>query len=120
MLSLMTLAAEDGAETTFEQIRRSITTGSMPPDMKVDYFIHLGKARRALQQEHMAEIAFSKAIEIAEAHGLGRLLFEAESELRASQYAIEAMPSKEPPPALVDVADAIRTMRLETLVTQDA
>ena len=115
MLSLMTLAAEDGSEPAFEQIRRSLKIGSMPPDVKVDYFIHLGRAHRSLQHDDLAEISFAKAVELAERHGLSRHLFEAERELEAGRTAFKetSMPPAEG--EIAEVAEAIQALRAHVM-----
>ena len=110
MLALMTLAAEDGSEPMFHQVRRRINTTSMPPDMKVDYFIHLGRAHRELRQEDLAQIAFAKAIELAEHHGLSRHLFEAEAELHAGARHADEEPAPMPE-SLAPVAEAVYALR---------
>lgn len=116
-LSLMTIAAEDGSEPAFDQLRRTLSTASMPPDMTVDYFIHLGRAHRELQHDDLADIAFAKAIQLAEHHGLSRHLFEAEGELRvkSAKARRESVPT---PSAVVDVADAVRDLRVHMLQEQ--
>ncbi|MDE3153179.1 MAG: hypothetical protein KGL93_13105, partial [Gemmatimonadota bacterium] len=115
LLTLMSIAAEDGAEPAFEQYRRSLATVVMPPDLETDYFIHLGRSYRQLGHEDLAQIAFSKAIELAEHHQLNRHLFEAEAAMRTR------VPAPPPPDqgqvaAVAAVASAVRAMREELAV----
>ncbi len=116
MLSLMTLAAEDGSEPAFQQLRGSIAVGALPPDIKVDYFIHLGRAERALNHEDLAEIAFAKAVELAERYGLSRHLFEAERELASRKIHGRVPPSKSAVGPLAEVASSLRELRSHSAV----
>ena len=110
LLTLMSIAAEDGAEPAFEQYRRSLATATMPPDLETDYFIHLGRSYRQLGHEDMAQIAFAKAIELAEHHQLNRHLFEAETAMRTPRPTTPA-PDPGQLSAVSNVASAMRTMR---------
>lgn len=114
MLTLMTIAAEEGSEPEFARVRRRISTAAMPPDMKVDYFLHLGRAHRDLHHDDLAQIAFSKAIQLAEHHGLTRQLFEAERELRTVPELVP-MRSAQPSESVAEVVAAIKNLRAHVL-----
>ena len=111
MLSLMTIAAEDGSEPIFEQFRRTLSTAPMPPELQTDYFIHLARGYRELDQDELAQVAFHKAVELAEHHALNRHLFEAEEAL-PRPYPQNTAPLPVPiPNSVAGIAEAIRDMR---------
>lgn len=116
MLSLMTLAAEDGSEAAFCQLRGGFHVAELPPEVKVDYFLHLGRAYRALEHDDLAGIAFAKAIELSEHYRLNRQLFEAERELRTPRPIIHTTSMHHPQEDLTYVTDAIHAIRAHALV----
>jgi tetratricopeptide (TPR) repeat protein len=115
MLSLITLAAEDGSELAFDQLRAGIQAGKLPPEMKVDYFLHLGRAHRALEHEDLAEIAFAKAVELSECYGLNRQLFEAEHELDVTRVPPRSCPTWETEEDIARAAEAVHSLRMHTI-----
>jgi len=115
MLSLMTIAAEDGFEPVFLQFRRSLSSVPLPPELRTEYFIRLGQSHRALGQDDPSQIAFAKAVQLAEHHGFNTLLFEAEQLLTATAQP-EPRVAKVPPDTVAGIADAVRDMRESALV----
>lgn len=114
-LSLMSIAAEEGSEPMFEQLRRSIRTGTLPPKLETEYYIRLGRAYRELDHDDMGQIALAKAIELAEYHGLFGLLFEAERALRTPAHPRRAPAQPAAGAGVADVAEAVRNMRVAAL-----
>lgn len=117
-LSLMSIAAEDGSEVIFDQLRRQMQPGHLPPKLETEYYVRLGRAYRELQHDDLAQIALSKAVELAEHYGYSGLLFEAEETLhtpsarRASESWEEIAPG-----SVADIAEAVRGMRVAALAT---
>ena len=82
-LSLMGIAAEEGFEPMFEQLRHGLRPRELPPDLETEYYLRLGKAYRELDHDDLGQVALAKAIELAEHYGYFGLLFEAERVLGA-------------------------------------
>ena len=116
MLSLMTIAAEDGFEPVFLQFQRSLSSVPLPPELRTEYFIRLGRSHRALGQDDPSQIAFAKAVQLAEHHGFNTLLFEAEQLLAASSP--EPSSSNTMPDTVADIVEAVRGMRELTVSTR--
>lgn len=90
----------------------------MPPDVKVDYFLHLGRSQRVLHHDDLAQIAFSKAIQLAEHYALARHLFEAERELELTPTNHQSRTVNGPvtiPETVNPIAAAIRDLRFQAL-----
>ncbi|HVB32467.1 MAG TPA: hypothetical protein VNE60_13155 [Gemmatimonadaceae bacterium] len=116
MLSLMTIAAEDGFEPVFLQFRRSLASAPLPPELRTEYYLRLGRSHRALGQDDPSQIAFAKAVQLAEHHGFNTLLFEAEQLLAASSP--EPSSSNTTPDTVADIVEAVRGMRELTVSTR--
>lgn len=111
-IALMTIAAEDGVEPVFEQLRRSLAALPLPPDLETEYYIHLGKAHRELGRDDLSNIALGKAIQLAEHFGFNALLFEAEDLVAAGRRGRRWPPEEAAIPAsIADVAESIRGLR---------
>jgi hypothetical protein len=88
-LNLMHYATLDGAETVFEQYRRTLSSAPLPPRLMVGYHMFVGEGCRAFGREAQAVAAYGRAVVVAERHALNAMLMEAE----AAQH---AAPAKQP------------------------
>ncbi|MGH7669396.1 MAG: hypothetical protein ACRENQ_07855 [Gemmatimonadaceae bacterium] len=117
-LSLLSIAAEDGAETAFSQLKQQVRVRELPPDLETEYYIRLGRAYRHLEQEDLSQIALSKAIEMAEHYGYAGLLFEAESALHEpplpTRINTKAAPFSD---EIAGIAEEVRKMRDAAVLT---
>lgn len=113
-INLMELAALDGQQTVFEEHRRQLASAPLPAGLSAYYFFYVAQGCRMFDRERAAEVALTRAVEIAAANSLNQILIQAEAaldELRAGQApespARPATPSRD----AQSVADAIREMR---------
>jgi len=81
-LNLMEIAAADGEELLFEQYRRSIDVGALPPQQEVLYWLQAGVGYGYLGNYAEGRVFIARALSIAEDHELNRMAFEAEQALR--------------------------------------
>jgi tetratricopeptide (TPR) repeat protein len=109
-LSLLSIAAEDGSEVVFNQMKRQVNTRQLPPELETDYYIRLGRAYRELNNDDLSQIALAKAVELAEHYGFAGLLFEAEAALHAPPRLVLPEPTSLPP-GVAGVAEEVRHMR---------
>jgi tetratricopeptide (TPR) repeat protein len=117
-INLMELAAQDRIEPVFEQYRREVggAAGALPPAMAAYYFYAVGQGYRMFNRPELARPSLERAIEIAAAHQINQLLFEAESclsGLRAGSR-VSAPPAREASEASEEtreVAGALHRMR---------
>jgi tetratricopeptide (TPR) repeat protein len=117
-INLMELAALDRIEPVFEQYRRELSGGDMPPALAAYYFYYVGQGYRMFDRPELARVALERAIEVASTHQISQVVFEAEAslgELRAGRRrpairAVAVASELEEPGTLV-VAHAIRGMR---------
>jgi len=118
MLSLMSIAAEDGSDVIFDQLKRQIQPGRLPPKLEAEYYMRLGRAYRELRHGDLEQIALSKAVELAEHYGYSGLLFEAEAALHSPDETAAASTAVQPVTAPVaDIAEAVRSMRVVALAS---
>jgi len=113
-LSLMGIAAEEGLEPMFEQLRHGLRPRELPPDLETEYYLRLGKAYRELDHDDLGQVALAKAIELAEHYGYFGLLFEAERVLGAPVKQTKS-PARHAGGHLEGIADTVRTMRMAAL-----
>ncbi len=102
-VNLLELAALDGAELVFEQHRRELMAADLPMDLAVSFQLNLGEGYRRFGRANAARRALTCAMELAEAHGLHQLAFEASAALVALE---RGHPMEEPQPARTPVAVA--------------
>lgn len=112
-LSLLSIAAEDGAETVFSQLKQQVTVRALPPELETEYYIRLGRAYRHLEQDDLSQIALSKGIELAEHYGYAGLLFQAEAALHEPPLPkrFNTTPTAPASDEIVGIAEAVRKMR---------
>jgi tetratricopeptide (TPR) repeat protein len=118
-LSLMGIAAEDGLEPVFDQLRRQLHPAEMPPELEIEYYIRLGRGSRQLGMDDQGQIALGRAVELSEHRGLYALLFEAEEALRVPMGHRRTRSSEDDviPPRVAGVAEAVRHMRMAAVAT---
>jgi tetratricopeptide (TPR) repeat protein len=113
-INLMELAALDHVEPLFEQYRRELADGRMPPALAAYYYYYVGQGYRVFHHSELARPALERALEIAAAHEINQVLFEAESslaELKAGSHPAAPSPAQEPSSEAIEVASAIHDMR---------
>ena len=116
-INLMELAAFDCSEPVFEQYRKELAGGEMPPVLAAYYHYYVGQGYRMFHRPELARPALERAIEIARTHQVNQVVFEAESslaELKAGgrgPMAPAPAPAYEASSATMAVADAIHEMR---------
>lgn len=80
-LNLMELAGLQGVSTEFERIRLRLQDADLSPDLRVTYFLHLGRGYHALGQSAIAIPYLEQAVDLAADYELNQMLFEAEKAL---------------------------------------
>jgi tetratricopeptide (TPR) repeat protein len=112
-INLMECAAADGREPIFEQYRRELADASLPTILACHYQFYVGEGYRALGNVPAARAALTRAMELAERHGINQMLFRTEQSLgsldQAGVVIIAETPT--PTPEVERVATAVRTMR---------
>jgi tetratricopeptide (TPR) repeat protein len=81
-LNLMEIAAVDGKELLFEQYRRSIDVGALPPQLAAHYWLQGGIGYEQLGNFSEAKTYLERAVTFAEEHELYQFVFDADSALR--------------------------------------
>lgn len=114
LVNLLELAALDGAELVFEQHRRELAAAQLPVDLAVSFQRVLGEGYQRFGRMAAARRALACATDLAEAHGLHQLAFEAAGALaaldRGEQPAAPAPAAI--PAAVVPAAATVRDMRV--------
>lgn len=118
-LSLLGIAAEDGLEPVFDQLRRQLRPSELPPELEIEYYIRLGRGSRQLGLDDQGQIALGKAVELSEHYGLYALLFEAEEALKvpARNRRLQPVAEEAIPLRVAGVAEAVRHMRVAAVAT---
>jgi tetratricopeptide (TPR) repeat protein len=113
--SLAQICAQRGDRDGFQRcLATSDTLGWSTGDSSAtaEWFQMRGQSHRALGDVHQARSWFKKAVEVAEAHGYNRILFESEEALRQLETPIETAPETPPAPAApLEVREGLRAMR---------
>ncbi len=114
-VNLMELAAHQRAELQFDKYRRDLESADFTPELRVTYFLHVGRGYHSLGHSEAAVPYLERAIEMAAGQQLNQLLFEAESALADARRGTRAR--SEPAPAYVDsgiqaVIDGLQRMKL--------
>jgi hypothetical protein len=120
-INLMEIASLDGSEPVFEQYRRELADVDLPPTLRIEYHLQVGRGCRIFGKIDAARTELAKVLQLAEQHRLNEYIFTAERELneldrgqRLSGRAAAAAPA-----GVQDVANALREMR-ETAVVANA
>jgi tetratricopeptide (TPR) repeat protein len=116
-INLMELAGLDLREPSFEQYRRELSEGSLPPSLAAVYHLYVGQGYQRFGKFDLAEQSLAHAVDISQTHKLNRYLFQAESalaELRAGRHGDRPM-AAEPVGSVRQIAESIRGMRLATI-----
>ena len=116
-LNLMEIAAVDGEEILFEQYRRSIPVGSLPPRQQVFYWMQAGVGYGYLGHYEEGRTFIQRALSLAESYELNKMAHEAEEAMRnlARQEAgaRRTVTPYTPDPEIEEVANLLRIRRLE-------
>lgn len=112
MLNLLEIAFRTGAQTQFEQARRSLAADELPPLIGTYFELNQGQGYHRFGQLDKARLHLERAIALAGEHGLNELMFDAEAALEAVKNPAPQPESGRPASLkLEDVAQAIREMR---------
>jgi tetratricopeptide (TPR) repeat protein len=114
--NLIELAVSTGDAASFEHWHAWLDREPMTPFLRAEYQVQLGHGRLAFGRLQEAEVAFGRALEIAEEYGYGRLIFEAEAAFKSLEsrrrHAVERIPhtdtSERDTYALAEIASAVR------------
>jgi tetratricopeptide (TPR) repeat protein len=113
-MNLMELSAIERCEPAFESYRRELESTELPPMLQASLQIAAAKGFILFGRTDRARDAYVRAIEISAQYRYNQLLFAAEQSLeRLEKGAAEAEPKRgqEAPTDVVDVADALHSMR---------
>lgn len=117
-INLMELEAMDGCEPRFEEYRRQLDGLALPPVLQAEYYFSLGEAHRIFDHVDQARQAFTRAVDVATAHGLNEQAFRAERALaeleaaaRRSERERRHQTAAAAPEGLSDVITALGEMR---------
>jgi tetratricopeptide (TPR) repeat protein len=112
-INLMECAAADGREPIFEQYRREMADVSLPATLACHYHFYVGEGYRTFGRTEPARASLTRALQLAERHGLGQMVFRAEQSLRSLDQAGVVIIASAPAatPEVERVAIAVRTMR---------
>ncbi len=80
-LSLLAIAAEQGSELQFDRYRRDLEEADLSPQLRVSYHLQVGRGYGLLRNVDAGVRHLEVAIEMASAHQLNQLIFDAESAL---------------------------------------
>ncbi|HEX7942003.1 MAG TPA: hypothetical protein VF488_09370, partial [Gemmatimonadaceae bacterium] len=113
MINLLEIASIDRSELIFEQYRRELATSDLPASLAAFYHFYVGQGYRMFERFDLARSSLERAVDIATRHQVNEVIFKAEQalgEIRAGG-AMVVEESREPSPAVSDVASAIRELR---------
>ena len=113
-LSLMEIAALDRCEPVFDQYRRELEQAPLPPQLAATYLLEAGKAHDIFGNFEEARSLMEEAIEVASAHQLHQLVFQAEACLKQLLGGARRVPPPVPsePAGVAPVVEALRSMRV--------
>jgi tetratricopeptide (TPR) repeat protein len=83
-INLMELSAEHGMEIQFERYRQQLSGSELPPILRTQFELHVGKGYQLLGDTNAAKAWLERALETASLHSFNRFVFAAEEALRAS------------------------------------
>ena len=112
-LSLLDMAAHDGAELVFEQYRRELDAADLSVDLLGSYHLCVGNGYRAFDRPVEARRALVRAREVADRFGLHQLSFEVERATDAleRQERVQRATSAPVPETLRTATRAVRALR---------
>lgn len=113
-LNLMDIAGREGAQPTFERLRRELAEADLPPYIETSYHLFAGQGYSRFGRVKQAREHLGIALRLAEQHTLNTELFEAEAALRALDEPVRAAPTAVSVPLSDEVqavADGISGMR---------
>jgi tetratricopeptide (TPR) repeat protein len=80
-INLMELAAEDAAEVQFERYRQQLAAAELPPLLRTQFELHVGRGYQLFGHFSEAKQWFERAIGTATKHSFNQLVFAAETAL---------------------------------------
>jgi tetratricopeptide (TPR) repeat protein len=113
-INLMEIAATDGSRLQFEQYRHELVGAPLPPHLRVEFELHVGRGYQLLSEFDSARQWLERAIRSASAYSLNRLLFEADHALANNNVAWntrEIAPTPVLDNDIVQIADELRALR---------
>jgi tetratricopeptide (TPR) repeat protein len=119
-ISLMEIAADDGAVDAFERYRRQVQEQPLSPRLRAQFEQHVGHGYRQLGSPEAAREWLTGALAKAQALELNQLMFEIESELALVHVPIGTSTARrdyQPTAAVAEIAEAISELGRLTGVT---
>jgi tetratricopeptide (TPR) repeat protein len=112
-INLLEIAALDETEPVFEQYRRELADADLPPTLRVEYHLHVGRGFRIFGKVDAARAELTKVLQLAEQHRLNDYVFTAERELSELDRGerLRGPAAAAAPAGVQDVANALREMR---------
>jgi tetratricopeptide (TPR) repeat protein len=112
-INLMELAAFDMREPNFEQHRRELADSPLPPALAAVYHLYVGQGYQRFGKHELAIQSIEHALELANAHKLNRVMFEAETALADAKSGrrLSAPPATVPGESIRAIADELHTTR---------
>jgi hypothetical protein len=112
-INLLNVAVADRAEPVFEQYRRELADAALPPFLRAEYHLHVGRGHWMFGDAAAAHGELTKAVQIASQHELHQLAFLAEQALAQLGRSERASGGRavEAPASVRHVADALHEMR---------
>jgi len=80
-INLMELSAEDGMEVQFERHRQQLSAADLPPILRAQFELHVGKGYQAFGNREAAATWLQRALDTASTHSYNRFVFAAEAAL---------------------------------------
>lgn len=110
-INLMELSARAGHEVRFELYRRQLVGELMPPMLQTGFHLAVGDGYRRFGEQEKARAMYTRALALAQEHGLNQFLFEAEEALLQLDIVPPTVRGVDPSLDLTEVASAVREMR---------
>jgi tetratricopeptide (TPR) repeat protein len=112
-INLMELAADEGARLQFERYRQQLATAVLPPLLRVQFELHVGRGYQSMGELELAQSWLERAAGTAASHSFNKLVFEAEDGLSRNTRRVERAPAVafEVPEDVDQIANEIRALR---------
>ena len=112
-INLMELAGDAGIRLQFERYRQQLAGAGLPPLLRVQFELHVGRGYQALGEPELAKSWLERAAGSASSHSFNKLVFEAEEALARSARPAQRTPAAafEVPDDVAEIANEIRELR---------
>lgn len=92
-INLMELAADESVRIQFERYRQQLAGAELPPLLRVQFELHVGRGYQALGERELAHSWLERAAGSAAAHSFNKLVFEAEEALAWNSQPVQRTPA---------------------------